>query len=248
VASPLVDIAVNAPRLRGFTQAMLESPEVAEAYAALLGALRLRRSLDVGNAVLVTSAEPGEGKTTVAACLAMTASHAGQTVLLIDGDLRRASLASAIGIAGRAGLIEILLGQSQAAAVTYSIAPLAGMPRAGQVSVLAGGRESATFLPAVDWSKARAEFRAIAESFDLVILDSPPILAANDALLLSSLVDGVLLVVGAGSANLDDVRHARQQLEPLGTPLIGAVLNRFEPNIHGRSDQPYRGYYNRSHR
>ena len=76
-----------------------------------------------------------------------------------------------------------------------------------------------------------------------MLLDSPPILAVNDALLLGGIVDGVLLVVGAGSADRDEVRRVKEQLGPIGTPIIGAVLNQFDPKIHGRPNQPYRGYY-----
>jgi len=68
---------------------MSESPEFADAYDALFGALRLARPLASGNSILVTSAEPDEGKTTLSLGLAITASLAGQTALLIDGDLRR---------------------------------------------------------------------------------------------------------------------------------------------------------------
>ena len=81
-------------------QMMLEDPEVADAYDELFGDLRLARPLASGsNSILVTSAAPGEGKTTVSLCLAITASLAGQTVLLIDGDLRRSSLTAAVGSA-----------------------------------------------------------------------------------------------------------------------------------------------------
>ncbi len=84
---------------KGFAlaQIMSESPEVADAFDALFGALRLAPPLASGNVILVTSAEPGEGKTTVASCLATTASLAGQTVLLIDGDLRRSSFTATVG-------------------------------------------------------------------------------------------------------------------------------------------------------
>jgi Mrp family chromosome partitioning ATPase len=61
--------------------------------------------------------------------------------------------------------------------------------------------------------------------------------------MLAGIVDGVLLVVGAGSADRDEVRRAREQIEPVGTPLIGAVLNQFDPKLHGRPDRPYLGYY-----
>jgi Mrp family chromosome partitioning ATPase len=101
-------------------------------------------------------------------------------------------------------------------------------------------------LPAVDWAKARLLFKSISQGFAIVLLDSPPVLTGSDAPLLASLVDGILLVVGAGSANLNELRLAKEQLEQTGTPVLGAVLNRFDPKIHGPSKQPYRGYNGRS--
>jgi Mrp family chromosome partitioning ATPase len=147
-------------RVNGFAPAriMSESPEVADAYDALFGALRLAPPLASGNVLLVTSAEPGEGKTTVASCLATTASLAGQTVLLIDGDLRRSSLTAAVGRGDTAGLIEILLGEAEPAEAIHPITALTDSPQAGVVSFMARGRKSPRFLGAVDWSKARTTF------------------------------------------------------------------------------------------
>src|SRR5271165_2543115 len=93
---------------------MLEDPEVADAYQELFGDLRLAPPLAAGNSILVTSTAPDEGKTTVSLCLAVTASRAGKTALLIDGDLRRSSLTAAVGGDENAGLIEVLLGQTEA--------------------------------------------------------------------------------------------------------------------------------------
>jgi capsular exopolysaccharide synthesis family protein len=222
---------------------MSESPELIDAYDALYGALRLVPPLASGNSILVTSAEPGEGKTTVSSCLAIMASLAGQTALLIDGDLRRSSLTASVGSADAVGLIEILLGEAEAAAAIRPVTAPVRSPGGGAVSFMAGGRKSLISLAAVDWAKARSAFRSLSQAFGIVVLDSPPILAANDGLLFAGIVDAVLLVVGAGSANLDGERRAKEQLEAVGTPIIGAVLNRFEPKRHGRSNQPYRGYY-----
>jgi polysaccharide biosynthesis transport protein len=243
VATELVGKSKNGTRLSGFAQIMSENPEVADAYDALFGALRLTRPLGSDNSILVTSTEPGEGKTTISSNLAIAASLTGQTVLLIDGDLRRSSATAAVGSTATVGLLEILLGQVDAAEAISPVTALSGAPGPGAISFMAGGRKSPMSLAAVDWSKARTAFRSISQEFDIVFLDSPPILAANDALLFASIVDAVLLVVGAGSADLDLVRRAKEELDAIGTPIIGAVLNRFEPKVHGRSNQPYRGYY-----
>jgi polysaccharide biosynthesis transport protein len=247
VASKFLFKPPNGMRLSGLAQIISESPEVADAYDALFSALRLARPLASGNSILVTSTEPGEGKTTVSSSLAITASFAGQTALLIDGDLRQSSLTAAVGSADTVGLIEILLGEAEAAEAIHPVTSLAGSPPAGVISFMAGGRKPPIFLGAIEWAKARTTFQSISQAFGIAILDSPPILAANDALLFASIVDAVLLVVGAGNANLNEIRRAKEQLEAVGTPIIGAVLNRFEPKVHGRSNQPYRGYYRRSH-
>src|SRR5713226_5373943 len=219
---------------------VLDTPELRDAYAALLSAIRLSAPFGSGKSILVTSTQPSEGKTTVASCLAITASLAGQAVLLIDGDLRRPSLASAAGIADGVGLSEILEGRTEAAEATHLVELFGASQEAGPLSVMAAGRKSQEFIPADDWAKARSALQSLYQGFDIVLFDSPPILAVNDALLLASIVDGVLLVIGAGSADRDEVRRVRAQLEPIGTPVIGAVLNQFDPKVHGRPSQPYR--------
>jgi capsular exopolysaccharide synthesis family protein len=229
----------------GLAKAALQDPEISDAYNALFGDLRLARSLTTGNSILVTSTAPDEGKTTVSLCLAVTASTAGQTVLLIDGDMRRSSLAAAIGNPSTPGLIEVLLGEAGADEAIRPVAALADAPPSGVMSFMPGGRRPATSLGAVDWSKARTSFRAITQTFGMVFLDSPPILAANDALLFAGIVDAVLLVVRAGTANLDEIRRVKEQLEATGTPILGAVLNRFERKLHGPSTLPYSDYYRR---
>jgi succinoglycan biosynthesis transport protein ExoP len=227
-------------------QIMSKDPEVADAYDALFNGLRLARPLASGSSILVTSTEPGDGKSTVSLCLAITASLAGQSVLLIDGDLRRSSLATAVGSADAVGLIEVLLGEAEAAEAIRPIKALTDSPRSGVVSFMAGGLKPPVSFGAVDWSRARTKLRSISQEFGMVFLDSPPILAVNDALHFASIVDAVLLVVGAGNANLDEVRRARERLDAVGTPIVGAVLNRFQPKVHGPSNRPYSGYYGRS--
>jgi Mrp family chromosome partitioning ATPase len=71
-----------------------------------------------------------------------------------------------------------------------------------------------------------------------VLFDAPPILAVSDALLLAGIADGVLLVVSAGSTHRDEVLKAKERLRQIGTPLIGAVLNQYDPEIDGRPHHP----------
>lgn len=222
---------------------LLKTPEIASAYEALYGDLRLACPPGSGNSILVTSTAPGEGKTTVSCCLAITASLAGQTALLVDGDLRRSSLTTGARRFGAAGLIDVMLGDAGPAEAIRPL-PAPADPRGdGAVSFMAGGRKPATYLGAVDASKARCALGSIAKQFNFVFLDSPPILAASDALLFARIVDAVLLVVGTGNVDLNEIGRAKEQLASIGTPIIGAVFNRFESKLHGPSNRPYSGYY-----
>jgi capsular exopolysaccharide synthesis family protein len=236
-------LAKDGRRLSALARIVLGDPELKDAYTALLGSLRLSSIRDQKKLILITSTQPNEGKTTVASCLAITASLAGQTVLLIDGDLRRRELASAAGIADGIGLTEVLEGEAEADEAIHPVELFEDGRVAGALSVMAAGRRPPEILPAVDWPRARSTFQSIGERFGLVLFDSPPILAANDALLLARIVDGILLVVDAGAADRHEVRRAKEQLAPTGTPIIGAVLNQFNPKVHGQSSQPYRDYY-----
>jgi capsular exopolysaccharide synthesis family protein len=234
--------------LKALARMLLDTPQMREAYVALLGSLR-QHTLNSAStrSILVTSAHPNEGKTTVATYLAITASLVGQRALLIDGDFRRPFLARAAGIADGVGLGEILDGRVEAAEAVHRVDLFDDFQDSTPLSIICSGGISPDFLPAIDWPKARTIFQAMSQDFGIVLLDSPPILTVNDALLLASIVDGILLVVGAGSADREEVRIAKEQLETIGTPVIGAVLNQFDPKVHGKSKRPY-GSYNYSTR
>jgi capsular exopolysaccharide synthesis family protein len=233
----------DTPRLSALARIMSETAGLREAYGSLYAGIRLDACFAPGTSVLVTSTQPSEGKTTVASCLAITASLAGQSTLLIDGDLRRPWLARATGIADGVGFSDVLDGGVEPAEATHTIELHGDQQEVYCLRVMSAGRKSPAFLPAVDWTKAKTAFRLLSKQFGIVVLDSPPILAAKDALLLAGIVDAVLLVVAAGSADRDEVRRAKDQLEPTGARVIGAVLNKFDPKLHGRSNQPYCDHY-----
>ena len=230
-------------RLTALADMLVGNPQLRDAYSTLLAGLRLNPARDRSKSILVTSAQPNEGKTTIASHLAITASLAGQSVLLVDGDLRRRRLTSAIGAIGDVGLGEILSGDTDLEATLHTVKLFEEARAPGCVSVLATGRQSPEMLAGIDWAKARLSFQPAARRFGIAIINSPPVLAANDSLLLAGIVDGVLLVVNGTKADRDEVRKAREQLDLIGTPLIGVVLNEFDPKLHGRGYKPYYGDY-----
>ena len=231
----------NGVRLTALADLLVGNPQLRDAYSTLLAGLRLKPARDRCKSILVTSAQPHEGKTTVACHLAIAASLAGESVLLIDGDLRRSRLTSAAGTIGDIGLGEILSGDADLEAALHTVELGEAVRAPGCVSVLGAGRKSSEMLAGIDWTEARSHFQPAARQFGIAVVNSCPVLAANDALLLAGIVDGVLLVVNGTRADRDEVRQAKEQLDLISTPLIGIDLNEFDPKLHGSGYKPYYG-------
>ncbi|MEP6506732.1 MAG: polysaccharide biosynthesis tyrosine autokinase [Gemmatimonadales bacterium] len=203
----------------------------AEAYRTLRTNLIFSQAVQSLRTLVVTSAAPGEGKTTTAANLAVSFAQQGMRVLIADCDLRRARLHKMFGVPRQPGLTECVLGQYEHEAVTRAtdVPGLYVLP-SGQLppnpSELLGGE------------RMRKTLEALSGAFDLVILDTPPLLAASDAAILSTLADGVVLVVRAGVTEAEAGQQAMQQLASVGARVVGAVLNDPDAKV-----QHYGGYY-----
>jgi capsular exopolysaccharide synthesis family protein len=187
--------------------------------------------------IAVTSGAPGEGKTTTAANLAVSFSHAEKKVLLVDADLRRPAVHTMFGIAQQPGLMDTLLGKRPLETVIHH-----NLVR--NLDVLCSGMMSPN--PAETLGSTRmAEFiTQVCRLYDVVLFDTPPVLATTDAAVLSrlKLIDGVLLVVTAGKTEKDILNRAAETLRSVGGNLLGVVLNNFDVvNAYGRYYQSY-GY------
>lgn len=185
-----------------------------------LDATALMRPMRV---VAITSSARGEGRTTTAANLALTAAREGRQVALVECDLRRPTLARLLDLAPRAGLAEVIEGSAELSqALTTS----------GAMSVLTAGtaRDPAATLRSPRLATVLDSVRA---QFPLVILDVPPALAFADAGRLAASADGVVLVVRAGTTPRQVVRMAVESLAP---KLLGLVLNDVDATaaVHGR--------------
>jgi capsular exopolysaccharide synthesis family protein len=177
------------------------------------------------SAVLVTSALPGEGKSTIAANLAREAALSGERVLLIDADLRRPALANSLEFQPRetpaAELADILLGHGD---FRRSIR----RDRKSGLYVVAGTAQiSGTEAVALLSSRRMQELIEITrKAFDLVVIDSPPLLPIADARVLVDFVDGVVMVVESEQTSREAVTAAIHETPTLEGKLIGTVLNR----------------------
>lgn len=180
----------------------------------------------------VTSAVPGEGKTTTAANLAVVLSQTGSRVILVDADLRRPRVAQMFGITSSLGLTNVLLGEPLDTAVRM-LEPSFGVLIAGTVppnpSELLSGQRMGDLIV------------ELKHRFDYVILDTAPTLPVSDAIALSRHVDAVILVAHARRTTIPQLQQAIDLLGQISAPIIGVVLNRARGGRSGAGTYGY-GY------
>ena len=199
----------------------LPKSQMSEAFRALRTALLLSQADRPPQVILVTSALPREGKTTAAANLAVTLAQLGDKTVLVDGDLRKPGVGRLLnlGTAKYPGLSSYLAGVSTLDVVTVPhpvIANLAAIPT-GPLPP-----NPADLLSSHRLVEAIAELR---KTYKFVVIDSPPIMAATDAVILSVQTDGVLLVVRSGQTPKEAFTRARELLVSVKAPMLGVVLN-----------------------
>jgi capsular exopolysaccharide synthesis family protein len=180
----------------------------------------------------VTSAGPAEGKTTVASCIAIAMAQAGQRVVLVDCDLRRPRIHKVFGKSPSIGVTTALVDLDIEGVIMDT-----GVP---QLSVIPAGPippNPAELLHSERFKKLLAKIEG---RFDRVIIDSPPVVPVTDAAILSTLVDGTVLVVRAFKTTQDLARHALRALADIGATKAGAVLNAVNLSRH---EYKYSHYY-----
>jgi len=186
--------------------------------------------------IVVTSAEPGDGKTTILANLGVCFAQAGRKTLLIDADLRRPGLTNLLGLRGRDGLSTVIAGDEDLVPLAMQTTCASGIER---LDVLPSGLRPAN--PAELLGSPRfLQLLAWAETvYDQILIDSPPILATSDAALLGRQVDGVVLVVQADKNRRRGLLRVSERLSLLKIPLLGVVINR----AGSERDRGYYGYH-----
>jgi capsular exopolysaccharide synthesis family protein len=209
------------------------SSRVAESYRVLRTNIQFA-SLDKPiKTILVTSTAPAEGKSTTTANLAIAFAQTGSRVLVIDADLRRPSLHKVFGISNPLGLTSLLM---QNVAVQVTLRDV-GIPN---LSVITSGPIPPNPAEMLGSMRMRETLLDLATSYDYILIDAPPTLAVADSTILSSHVDGVVLVVSTGETSVDKVHKAKTQLEGVKANLLGAVLNGVE---QGTQEDHYYYYY-----
>lgn len=208
----------------------------AEAYRTLRTNLQFS-SLDRPlRSLVVTSAVATEGKTTTAANLAVVMAQAGNRIVLVDGDLRRPSAHKLFNLSSRVGLTDALVEDPQA---------LDGYLQESGIEnlrVLAAGPIPPNPQELLGSQRMKELLRRLEEEADIVVLDTPPILAVSDANVLAARASGVLVVVNAGQTRRAAVRQAVEGLRKVGANVLGCVLNMVSMR-GGRSSYYYSSYY-----
>lgn len=203
----------------------------------------LRTNLEFANVdsllkkILITSPGSGEGKTTVATNLAVIIAQGGKRVLLIDADLRRPRIHSIFGISNRVGLTTLFRGQMHLNSAMHH------MVDAGELYVMASGGLPPNPTELLASFRMDQILQEASQSFDVIILDSPPSLVA-DFQVLSTKVDGTFLVIQPGVTHADMALATLGQLNRVNARIIGVVLNKISKNGHYGSYKHGGYYYN----
>ncbi len=195
--------------------------QISEAFRALRTSLLLSQADHPPQVILVTSAMPREGKTTAAVNLAVTLAQLGDSTLLMDSDLRKPGVRRALNLpAGKEkGLSSYLAGVCSLEEITIA------HPAIPNLSVLMTGPVPPSPADLLSSYRLRDAIAELRHRFKFVVIDSPPIMAATDAVILSALTDGVLLVVRSGETPKEAFTRARDVLVSVKSRILGVVLN-----------------------
>lgn len=210
---------------------------MAEAYRHLRTSLLLSSAGNPPRTILVTSSQPSEGKTTTAVNTAFMLAQTGAEVLIIDCDLRRPRLHANFNLSNTRGLTNFLSGECPLEDVLQNHTQLANL------KLLTSGPVPPNPAELLGSEEMRNLLKTLSERFAHIIVDSPPAISFTDASILSTFVDGVILVVHGGRSSRAVVRRAKQQLLDVGANIFGVVLNNVKADSHEYYGAGYSSYY-----
>jgi capsular exopolysaccharide synthesis family protein len=201
------------------TSAEPSSP-AAEAYRSLRTSLQFARQERRLRAIVVTSPAVGDGKTSTLANLGVVFAQAGERVLLVSCDLRRPKIGEYFGLDESVGLTSVLLGQDT---LEEALVPVPGIDR---LTLLPAGPIPPNPAELLNGGRVQDIFGQLSEQFDLVLIDSPPVLPVTDAAILSQYADATLMLAAAGQTRRADLHRAAEKLNQVGATILGIVLNK----------------------
>lgn len=229
---PVIGSIMHDPTATKQSSAMVADQQSvrAESYRRLRTNLQFLGMEDQRRSIVVTSSVPGEGKTTTAINIAFTMAAAGERVLLIDADLRRPQIANRFRLESAAGLTSILIGR----AILADVVQPQGMIG---LDVLAAGPIPPNPSELLGFTEMKHLLHEATHTYDVVILDTPPLLPVTDAAVLSHITSGALVVVGSKVVRRQELETALTTLDRVESRVLGLVLNMVE-----RQDRSGYGY------
>ncbi|MFT4185697.1 MAG: polysaccharide biosynthesis tyrosine autokinase [Micrococcaceae bacterium] len=205
-----------------------------ESFRELRTNLRYSNVDNPPRAIVVTSPSPGDGKSSLAANLAITIAATGTKVVIVDCDLRRPALVKRMGLVeGTAGLTEVLSGQAEVADV------LQAYDKHGDILILPSGKVPPNPAELLQSNAMRRLVSDLKEEA-ILLLDTPPILPVNDAPVLSHLADGAIITISANKTKVEEIKDSLANMKKAESEVLGLIINRIPTTS---ADSRYYGYY-----
>ena len=206
---------------------------IKEAYRAIRTSILLSTAEAPPKTILVTSGSPSEGKSTTVVNIAISLSELGAKVLVIDCDLRRPSVHKYLDVSSANGLTNYLAGSIETDEAIQSLG-------IANLSVMASGPIPPNPAELLSSQKMKDMLKTLGNTYDHILLDSPPVANVTDPVILSTIVDGTVFVIHAGKTTREIIQRARQELMSVNSKVLGVVLN----NVNLRKDgYDYYSYY-----
>ncbi|MGM9979682.1 MAG: CpsD/CapB family tyrosine-protein kinase [Clostridium sp.] len=198
---------------------ILDDPKsyYAEAFRTIKTNIKYSSADKHKKVILVTSTEAGEGKSTISSNLALSLSQDNKKVIIVDGDLRKPSVHKQFRISGSIGLTEVLIGEQSLDSVKCKINPYLDAITSGHIPP-----NPAELLASEEMEKI---IKKLKEEYDYIIIDTNPIGLVADAQILSSKVDGVILVARYEKTKKENLLNCKKMIDQVGGNTIGVVLN-----------------------
>jgi capsular exopolysaccharide synthesis family protein len=231
---PLVGVI---PKSEGDPEETLADPKsiLSEAYNSLGGSLLYSTTEGLPEVILVTSAQPSEGKSTTSYAIAAGFARIGKRTVLIDMDLRRPSIHRKVNFDNSYGMSNLLTSRDPIETVLMD----SDKPN---LQFITSGPVPPSPTELIASPRMRELIEELASKFDVVVIDSSPVLGLADAPLMAALADGVLMIVEADRSRRGTLKSSLRRLRSMRPVILGAVLTKFDPNKLANRYSEYYGY------
>lgn len=207
---------------------------IAEAYRTLRTNIEFSNVDEDLKVICITSSGPSEGKTTTSCNLSEVFAQSGKRVLLIDGDLRKPRIHKVFKISGTKGLTNVLAGQMNLSDVAHYVG--------SDLTVIPCGPIPPNPSELIASKRMKELVESLRQNYDLIIIDAPPVGVVTDSAILSTIVDGTVLVVASGKTEIENAKRAKQLLENVNSRILGVVMTMIPVTKKGYYGYQYYSY------